>query len=156
MVGALDCFGYDRAQYVANIEAILNFARATREQDTKQDSLFAAAGISFTDTLTLKPAAPATLEQKFTWEKDLLGLYLSAHPLDPFMPYFKKFVTPIAEVEIMPRDGWVICVGVVESVMKKIIKKGDIVLFLVMQDMLARIDILVCPKTYQRTKDLWV
>lgn len=156
VVGALDGFGYDRAALVANIEGILNFARATREQDTKQDSLFAAAGISFNDTLTIKPTPPATLEQKFTWEKDLLGLYLSAHPLDPFLPYFKKFVTPIAEVEIAPRDGWVICVGVVESVMKKITKKGDIMLFVALQDMSARIEMLVFPKTYQRTKDLWV
>ncbi len=155
--GALDSFGFDRGVLISNSENILHFVKQVREDGAaKQDSLFAAAGIAFDDKVVLKPAPNATTEQKFTWEKDLLGLYLSAHPLDPFMPFFKKVITPLAEIEIAPRDSWVICVGVVESVKKKITKKGDVMLFVTIQDMSGPMELLVFPKTYERTKELWV
>lgn len=157
MAGALDCFGFDRGLLIANSEHILFFSRSVREKGlTKQDSLFSGMAIDMDSKVTLKPAPLATMEQKLTWEKDLLGLYLSAHPLNPFADALKNVITPLAEVESSPRDSWVVCFGVVESIKKKITKKGDVMLFVVIQDLSATMELLVFPKTYARTKDLWV
>jgi DNA polymerase-3 subunit alpha len=155
--GALDCFGYDRNVLLVNSENILFFHKQARDRElTKQDSLFAASGINLDTKVTLKPAPNATMEQKLTWEKDLLGLYLSSHPLHPFVDVFKNTITQLSDIEFAPRDGWVVCYGVVESVKKKITKKGDVMLFVVIQDLSATMELLVFPKTYARTKDLWV
>ncbi|OGH64139.1 MAG: hypothetical protein A2821_02535 [Candidatus Magasanikbacteria bacterium RIFCSPHIGHO2_01_FULL_41_23] len=157
VAGALDCFGFDRNVLFANSENMLFFYRQARDRElTKQDSLFAATDISLDSKVMLKPAPNATMEQKLTWEKDLLGLYLSAHPLHPFVDALKGVVIPLAEVESAPRDSWVVCFGVVESIKKKITKKGDMMLFVVIQDLSATMELLVFPKTYARTKDLWL
>ena len=155
--GALDCFGHDRGLVLANVETILGYAREYRERDiSKQNSLFAGTVVDVGSAVVLKPAPNATITQKLTWEKDLLGLYLSAHPLDFFMPIMESVATPLAEVEFVPRDSWVTVIGMVEIIKKKITKKGDVMLFVTLQDMSSGLELLVFPKTYARTKDLWV
>ncbi len=154
--GAFSGFGFDRGLLLANVENILGFARTIREQATsQQNSLFAGTTLDSATAVTLKPAPLATTDEKLTWEKDLLGLYLSAHPLDPFVGYFKNVVTPLSEVEFAARDSWVVCLGVVEVITKKITKKGDIMLFVNVQDTSGPMELLVFPKTFEKTKALW-
>ena len=154
--GALDCFGHDRGRLLSNIDNILGYVRQTRERDLSgQNSLFAGTAIALDSQVVLKPAPAATIEEKLVWEKNLLGLYVSAHPLDPFLASMKDVATPLSEVETLPRDGWVVAIGVVEAAKKKITKKGEVMMFVTIQDTSGGMELLVFPKTYERTKHLW-
>ncbi|HEY0964300.1 MAG TPA: DNA polymerase III subunit alpha, partial [Candidatus Paceibacterota bacterium] len=78
--GAFDSFG-ERGQLYANLDTLLAYNREhVAGKETGQDSLFADLG-SVSD-LILFPSSPAPISQKLQWEKELLGVYVSGHPLD--------------------------------------------------------------------------
>ena len=154
--GALDCFGYDRGVLLANTENILFFSRQIKEKSlTQQNSLFTGTGISLDDKISLKEAEPATLEDKLVWEKNLLGLYVSAHPFEYYKKVFKDVMVDLSEIEERGRDKMVVIGGVVESVKKKITKKGSMMMFAVIQDLTGSMELLVFPKTYEQTQNCW-
>jgi len=154
--GALDCFGYDRGLLFANIENILGFVRMIRERrTTNQDSLFAGTDISLDSKVVLHDAADATLDEKMLWEKKLLGIYLSSHPFLYYSKILKGKYIPLVDVEAHDRDSWVVVGGVVAAFKKKITKKGAIMMFVTIEDMSETMELLVFPKTYEQTKDVW-
>ena len=154
--GALDCFDYDRNLLVANIENILNFLRVKREKiGSNQNSLFVGTDIDVDDKVVLKPVAEATMDEKLIWEKELLGLYLSSHPFRYYQKVMESVLTPLEDIEEQDPDSWVIIGGVVDKIQKKITKRGAIMLFATIQDESGNMEILVFPKTYEKTKNLW-
>jgi DNA polymerase-3 subunit alpha len=154
--GALDCFGIDRGILLGNTEQLLAFSRHERERnETQQDSLFGGAMFDFESKVSLKAAIEATLDDKLKWEKQLLGIYLSSHPCAYYEEKLHGIATLLSEVEDYPRDEWVITCGVVASVKKKITKKGEIMLFVTIEDRSGGMELLVFPKTYATTQELW-
>jgi DNA polymerase III subunit alpha len=154
--GALDCFGIDRNVLVENIEKILSFSRHLKEKSiTQQGSLFAGTSIAFDNKLILDDATEATMDMKLAWEKKLLGLYISSHPIVKYEPILGDFVTDISEMEHSKRDEWACVYGVLESSKKKITKKGDPMLFATIQDTTGNLELMVFPKTYAKTKEHW-
>src|SRR3989338_7730160 len=155
--GAMDCFGYDRATLLANMETILSFSKQIKEgQTTNQVSLFAHANIGFENKLVLRDAQPAPLEQKLKWEKSLLGLYISSHPFLEFEKKMRRVITPLSEIEEYTRDKWVVVGGIVAAAKKKITKRGEIMLFVTLEDLTGSMELLVFPKSFERTRDIWV
>lgn len=153
--GALDSFLYDRGLLLQNIEQILFFARQAKEKHlTNQSSLFAGTTITLDSKVVLKDAPSATLEEKMRWEKELLGIYVSAHPFSFFQDKFEGVLTPLRAIEEAPRDQWVITGGVIDTLTKKITKKGQVMLFATIQDKTGSMEYLVFPKTYERVKEL--
>jgi DNA polymerase III alpha subunit len=156
--GALDCFGYDRMTLLNNTENLLNFHRHMQQSvATKQTSLFGAEDtVGGGLKVKLEESAPATLEDKLGWEKELLGFYLSSHPFKKFIEVYGDVFTPLDEVMGLPRSSWVIAGGIVESVKKKITKSGKVMLFVTLEDLTGPSEMLVFPKTYEKTQALWV
>ncbi len=155
--GALDTFGFDRGLLLSNSENILGFLRQHRERKiTNQNSLFSGTSIALDAKVTLKPAPEATLDQKLKWEKDLLGIYLSSHPFAFYESQMKGKLTMLADVEHAARDMWVVSGGVVAALKKKITKKGSIMMFVTIEDMTGMMELLVFPKAYEQTKNVWV
>jgi len=154
--GAMDGFGHDRGVLLANSENILYFVKQSREKNiVKQDSLFSSVGLAFDSKVTLKSASLATMDEKLIWEKNLLGLYVSSHPFAYFQEVLKKGLVPLNEVENAPRDGWVVIGGVIDSLKKKITKKGSVMMFATIQDLTGSMELLVFPKTYEQTQAIW-
>ena len=155
--GALDSLGYDRGALLANIEAILSFARADQEEkDTKQHSLFAGSTIDTRVRLRLASAPNATAEEKLTWEKELLGLYVTAHPFAYFQKILEPVLTTVNDLPAQRRKQWVVVGGVIDSTKKKITRKGAAMMFITIQDVTCSLELLVVPKTYETTKDIWM
>jgi len=155
--GALDCFGIDRGVLLGNSENILYFARQAKDKSSaNQNSLFSGIGLSFEEKIVFKNAATATIDEKMKWEKNLLGVYVSAHPFGKYEKILHQILTPTAELDGCPRSGWVVMGGVVDKLVKKITKKGSIMMFATIQDLSGSAEFLVFPKTYEQTKDLWV
>jgi len=157
--GALDGFGHDRGVLLSNIENILFFSKQYKEkQVSQQESLFSGTQIAMDNKVVLKEAQNATLEDKLAWEKNLMGLYISSHPFLYYQEVMVQENAPLVsliDVEEFDRDAWVIVGGVVDGVKKKITKKGSVMLFVTIQDMTGSMEILVFPKTYEKTQALW-
>ena len=154
--GALDCFGYDRGVLLHNVENILFFVRERRERKSaSQDSLFAGLGIILDNKVKLDEARPAGMDEKLKWEKELLGLYVSAHPFDYFQKVMARTLLPLNQVEESARDGWVVIGGVIDSIKKKLTKKGSIMIFATIQDTVGMMELLVFPSVYEQTQSLW-
>ena len=155
--GALDEFHHDRGVLLSNIENILGFLRQHKERKiTNQNSLFSGTDIALDAKVVLKEAPSATLEQKLKWEKDLLGIYLSSHPFAFYESQMKGKLTPLSELDGYIRDAWIVSGGVIASLKKKITKKGSIMMFATIEDTTGMMELLVFPKTYEQTKDIWV
>lgn len=154
--GALDIFGVDRGVLLANSENILNFGKHLKEKhSTNQGSLFSGTSIEVDSKITLKSAPAATLEQKLIWEKKLLGLYVSAHPFDMYLRRMRESLTLASDIPNTQRDQWVFIGGVIDSIKKKLTKKGTQMLFATIQDQSGQVELLVFPKTYEETKNIW-
>ena len=77
--GAMDEFG-ERGAMLGNLDDLLAYNK--EKGASAQDSLFGGLGGTQAPGLTLRPMPPATMADKLAWEKELLGLYISGHPLD--------------------------------------------------------------------------
>ncbi len=155
--GALDGFGIDRGIILRNSENILYFGKQAKDKiGSSQNSLFSEMGLSLDSKIVFKEASAATIEEKMKWEKNLLGVYVSAHPFGEYEKVLREILTPSNELDSAPRSGWVIMGGVVDKLTKKITKKGSVMMFVTIQDLSGSTEFLVFPKTYEQTKDLWV
>jgi len=154
--GALDCFGYDRKLILDNIENILSFIRQHRENNiSNQNSLFAGTDIVLDSKIILRGEVEATMEEKLKWEKELLGLYVSSHPFAYYQKVAQDKLLKISDLEDYERDKWVVIGGVVEKATKKITRKGSIMMFVTLEDTTGFIELMVFPKTYEQTHDIW-
>lgn len=155
--GALDSFGFDRGLLLGNMDNLLSFVREHQEtKSTKQNSLFSNSNILLASKVRLAPAPNATAEEKLTWEKELLGLYVSSHPFSYYQKLMERVLTPITELSGLGRKEWVVIGGVIDSAKKKITRAGATMMFVTVQDVSSSIELLVFPKTYETTKNIWV
>jgi DNA polymerase-3 subunit alpha len=154
--GAMDSFGYDRGLLLHNIDNMLAFHRQAHEHaHTQQHSLFSGTTIDMTTKVRLAPAPEATEEQKIKWEKELLGLYVTSHPFAPYQKIMERVLTLTKDLNGQPRSTWVIVGGVIDSTKKKITRAGKAMMFVRIQDTSGGLELLVFPKTYETTKDIW-
>lgn len=145
--GALDRFG-ERGHLLTNIELLLTFHRdATAE--APQDSLFGSAFGA--PTLTLAPSAGETsLSEKLIWEKDLLGIYVSGHPLDAHTEIAAKATTTIGMILEDPQVGRPVILPVlVQEVRTVLTKSGEKMAFLKLEDKTASIEAVAFPKLFK-------
>jgi DNA polymerase-3 subunit alpha len=155
--GAMDSFGYDRGVLLANMENLLSFSKGISENaSAKQDSLFAGTAIDLNQKVKINEAPPAVDGDKMLWEKELLGLYVTAHPFAPLEKIMHQVLTPLNELNGKGRSQWVVVGGVIDSAKKKITRKGDTMMFVTIQDLSGSLELLVFPRTYETTKSVWV
>lgn len=145
--GALDRFG-ERSHLLSHIETLLAFHRDAT-QETPQDSLF--GGMGLTPTLTLPPSGTETpLMEKLVWEKELLGIYVSGHPLDGHDEKVAKAGTDLKRIKEDPQAGRVIILPVLLSEVKThLTKGGDKMAFITVEDKSDRIESVIFPKLYK-------
>lgn len=153
MAGAFDRFG-ERGHMVANLDNLLAFNKEqVAGKESNQDSLF--GGIDTTiNELVLEDAPEASTEQKLRWEKDLLGVYVSGHPLDNFTEELKKR-SSIADIKKDGRNGIpIVTAGMVETTRELLTKKGDRMAFVQLSNHTDAIEMTAFPETYQQLREL--
>jgi len=150
MAGALDQFG-DRAQLMGNLEELLNYNRESTKRDRGQGSLFNGGDEV---SLTLKKDGKATKEQILAWEKELLGLYVSGHPLEKHREKFKKAEWNIKRVKEEGKEGDnVIVGGLIIECRPTTTKKNEKMAFLKMEDFTGEIEVVAFPRVIERFGD---
>ena len=152
--GAFDSLG-DRSDLLYNVETILGFAsKLQKEALSGQTDLF--GGMS--DMAEIQPmmslqSAPVkyTDKEKLTWERELLGLYISAHPLDNYDAYFEEQTIPLARLK--PEiDGKRVTIGGLVSTVRTIVtKSGTKMAFVGIEDKTNEGEVIVFPNLYEQT-----
>lgn len=144
--GAMDNLG-ERGQMLENIDDLLKYNKENSSSHD-QDSLFGLmADTSSVPTLRLRPSEPARMRDMLAWEKELLGLYVSGHPLDTYKDKLEKRDMTIKEVKENLREGMMaVAYGVVEESKPILTKKGDKMLFIKITDLTGSIEAVVFPK----------
>ena len=145
--GALDRFE-DRGLMYGNIDTLLAFNKErVSAKEASQDSLF--GGGSSVSELRLLPQEQIPKTQKLIWEKELLGVYVSGHPLDDHVEELKKRAT-IGDIRRDGRSGIpVITAGMVESVRELLTKKGEKMAFIMLANQTDQIEMTAFPETYR-------
>jgi len=157
--GAFDSLGIERNQAIMNIDDIVKFAASARKDPSLTSgasSLFGASAPKI--SLRLKPAPPATDQQKLLWEKELLGFYLSDHPMNSYSEKLKTIrPTSIEKVRLVKDEATPQrTAGLITQIKKIITKKGDPMIFATIEDALTQqLEILVFNSVLTKTASIW-
>ena len=148
--GALDSLAPDeggRGTLLGNIETMLAFHREATAV-APQESLFGA--LMAHPPLKLPVGTPVSLLDKLAWEKELLGIYVSGHPLDAHKEITKKAGTTIAQIKENPKTGTLLILPVLVSVVRTILtKSGEKMAFLTVADTTDSIEAVIFPKLFK-------
>ena len=147
--GVFDKFE-QRNQLLDNIENILDFNREIRKNKSNgQKSLF--DGISnFSPNLKLKIVKPIDTGQKLLWEKELLGLYVSSHPLENFRKILEKKTTKVSELTFSSKNHRIRIGGIISKIKRILTKTGKSMLFINLEDLSGKIEVVVFPAIIER------
>ncbi|TSC83160.1 MAG: Uncharacterized protein G01um101419_206 [Parcubacteria group bacterium Gr01-1014_19] len=153
--GAFDSFGLERNAILTNMDEILKFSQGIRKnKESSQIGLFANpfANVS----IKFQPATPATSHEKLTWERELLGLYVSDHPLNAYRGKIAAAnVKPIKQVQEMS-SGIVNIAGMISGFKKIVTKTGKPMLFAKIEDLDNSVEIVVFNEVMEKYAPLWI
>ncbi len=153
--GALDRFG-ERGQLLGNLDILLQYNKqASQAANANQDSLFANLPSVKAPSLRLKPVEAVTKRQGLQWEKELVGLYLSDHPLREFQDQLNLITTPMNALAQHKLDERVRIGGIITKVHKIMTKRQEPMLFVTVEDSAGSVEVVVFPKILQQNPDLW-
>lgn len=149
--GALDCFEYTRGRMFTYLEDLLSFNKDLAK-DTAQVSLFAANGAH--KTLTLPEADQAPQRDMLKWEKELLGLYISGHPLDDYKERIEKKGQAIQNAKHCIIGRETVVAGILSEVKAFTTKKGDKMAFIKISDYKDTMEAVAFPKTFTEFREI--
>ncbi len=150
--GALDRFE-SRSKMLANLDKLLLYNKESREMSggSGQASLFGDTDLG---ALHLEEAEPLSPLQKYKWEKELLGLYVSGHPLEAFddMLEGKRDIMKIKK--FAKNNASVTFAAVIDYIKTILTKKGEKMAFVGLSDKRDSIEAAVFPEKFEKYKDI--
>lgn len=151
--GAFDTLG-DRSDLLFNLENLLAFAsKIQKEALSGQTNLFGdlSSDASMQPSVSLQPAPTKyTEKERLLWERELLGLYISAHPLDDFDHYFEEQTVSLASLTPQ-NDGAKVTVGGLISTIRTIVtKSGTKMAFIGLEDKTGEGEVIVFPNLFEQ------
>ncbi len=147
--GAMDNLG-DRGELMANTEGMLEYNKESRG-NANQTSLFGLMEQSSIPSFKLKPVTEVISQQtRLAWEKELLGLYVSGHPLDRIRDKLEKRDLNIRKIiDESKENAPVVIAGIIEDLRPVITKNNDKMAFLKITDFTGTIEAVVFPKLFK-------
>jgi DNA polymerase-3 subunit alpha len=149
--GSFDEFGEDRAVLLASLDVAIDHAQLVKPEGINQGDLFS-------EELFIKPkyvqVDPIRQEDKLYYEKVVLGLYLSDHPVSVYESYAKTLgVKPLSELHDV--NHYVRGIVLISEVKKIRTKKGEAMAFLSINDQSGDMEAVVFPKIYKKAMTLF-
>ena len=149
--GAFDRFKHSRSDLLYNLEAVQAYgAKIQKDVGSGQTDLFGLMGeAGAIPEVEIKPAPTQYSDKELLmWEKELMGLYLSAHPLDKYDTYFEEQTHPITYVSV-ENDGKTLTIGGIITAVRTILtKKGDKMAFVKIEDKTDETEFIVFPSVF--------
>jgi len=147
-----------REQLLANLEEMLNYSREMQKAKTNgQKNLFDSFSSSGSSTLfTLKNKSDNSQKNnRAIWEKELLGIYVSEHPLEQHQSFLSKMANNIKSLDVKKVGKTVKIVGIINMIKKFITKTGKPMLFVELEDLTGKIETLVFPTVLEQNPTVW-
>lgn len=155
--GALDSFGIDRGILMGNVETLLAYNKEKEKRPENQDSLFGGmTDSSSLPALKLAEVPNAEMKEKLAWEKELLGLYISGHPLDRYRDIIAKRDMDIKKAQELADKAEVTIACIIEEVKPISTKKGDAMAFIKLTDFTGTMEAVVFPRTLLEFRSAFV
>ncbi len=155
--GAFDSFG-DRGQLLFNIDTITGYAaKAQKNALSGQIDIFGSLGVEDkVPALHLDiPSETLQTRDKLVWEKELLGLYLSEHPLDAYDQFLMDHSYALGDLTTGMEAKTVTVGGIITAMRRIMTKKNDSMAFVTIEDKTGSVELIVFPKAFEATTELW-
>src|SRR5579872_413689 len=157
--GACDTLG-ERARLLAVLDhAVSRAERARRDRESGQTSLLDMVGspeVESDDFGLAIDVAPMPGDEKLRLEKELLGLYLSDHPLRRISNELAKLSdTQAVEVTSALQDTEVRVAGLVREVRRVVTRKGQIMAYATLEDLTGSVDVVLFPRVFEQVRLLF-
>lgn len=166
--GAFDSFGYNRNQLMLVYSRILDQANQEKKsamsgQMSLMDFLGAEEKTEF--EVQYPDVEEYSKEEKLAKEKEMIGIYVSGHPLDDYRDLLDKVITASSAdfntedadegVRVHDKVPYTIG-GMIEAVTIKSTRRGDQMAFLTIEDLYGTVEVIVFPRDYVKYKDYFL
>jgi DNA polymerase-3 subunit alpha len=156
--GAFDRFG-DRFTLLYNLDLLAAYAaRLQKQANSGQTDIFGGELGTGTPRVRLELQTPNTQgdsREQLLWERELLGLYLSQHPLELFETILAEQTVPLNALKAEHDNRSVSVGGAVNDIREITTKNGQKMAFVKLEDHHGEIEIILFPNSYQQTLGLW-
>ena len=154
--GALDGLDGNRAQMHAALDAALEAGqRAHRDRETGQEGLFGdSSGDADPPALNLPEMAEWNDLERLSYEKEMLGFYVTGHPLEAFREMIEELGTPeSAALADMQSNADVALCGILHSIQRRRSREGRMWASAILEDRQGSIELLVFANQFEKLKD---
>lgn len=157
--GAFDQYG-SRVHLLENLDTLLAYAsRIQKEKASGQIDLFGGSQENEEDTKPLlqltTSVTPVNMRDQLQWERELLGLYISAHPLEDYKLWLAEQTIPITKIVPELHNKSATIGGVVLETREILTKKGQKMAFAKIADEYGEMELILFPGVYEKCGDLW-
>lgn len=157
--GAFDGFG-ERSYLLHNLDSMLAYAtRLQKERSSGQTDLF---GVAVDDAVSVRPQLQLEqppilipLRDQLLWERELMGLYLSQHPLQQYETFLNERTIPLHSLQPSHDGRQVDIGGAVADVREITTKAGQKMAFVKLADLSSELELVLFPSIYQQTTGIW-
>lgn len=156
--GAFERFS-ERSILLHNLDSILAFSqRLQRQAISGQTDIFGNADDESTAHPSLElqeSSSPIDKREQLLWERELLGLYLSQHPLELFETILSEQTVPLNSITVDHDNKAVNIGGAITDVREITTKNGQKMAFVKLEDLTGETEAILFPNSYQQTIGLW-
>jgi len=155
--GSFDEFT-ERGVMLANLEDMLEYNHQTSKQNENQVSLFGGRDTNVkAPEFKFKGGVEASQKDKLLWEKELLGLYISGHPLDRIREKLEKREINIKKIKEELGNGFPVTIaGIIENSRQVVTKNNERMAFLKIADFTGSIEAVAFPSIFKESIDILV
>ena len=152
-VGAMDCFG-NRAALLASLDRLVAISsNHFRAAEAGQMSLFGAV-TGVTESITLPDVSNVDRREMLNWERELIGLYISDHPLTPYQQTFTQIVSYFSgQLHEAQHEEKVRLAGLITAVRPYTTKTNKPMGFVTMEDIQGNIELVLFPRTWAQYRE---
>jgi len=155
-VGAMDSFGQRRPLLEALDRIISVSSSHFRAIECGQLSFFGSIG-GIDEEIILPAAGVPDRREQLEWERELIGLYVSDHPMTPYMPALRNKITHFStQLTDASRKDKIIVAGMVTRFRQHQTKDGKLMGFATLEDTQGAIELVLFPRTWERFNQLLV
>ena len=153
-VGAMDVFG-SRSALLASLDRIVSLSsNHFRAAESGQMSLFGEA-TGVVEDIQLPDVSNVDKREMLNWERELIGLYISDHPLTPYQETFAQIVSYFSgQLNQAQHEEKVRVAGLITAVRPYMTKTNKPMGFVTMEDVQGNIELVLFPRTWQKTHDM--
>ncbi len=152
--GAMDIFG-SRSALLESLDRIISVSTSHFKAIESGQMTFFGQASGIEDDIVLAPCEPIEVRELLEWERELIGLYVSDHPLNAYIPTLKNIVTHYAsQLKETSNKDKVVVGGMISTIRSHQTKNNKTMGFATLEDLAGKIELVIFPKTWAKYSHL--